>query len=250
MSAWFEAPAHLMLVLAAVVSGQEPAAQSLVPATSVRPAEQGPYAFSEQEWLSAVQRGLGGSAIEPYRRRIFATSNGRLYVPVAAERVAVLRVRQDERAARAVALDLARHNSTELRLRLGRAAGVKDLYAAHLAGIDLAVRLAGLNATNPKAVVAIALPELAADFPQLLAAGGATTVADVYRVFPDAPGGGMANTTPNEPDMMGLQIAAPATDVVDRAAPLRGVLKGPVIADAVSDKIASLEWTAEVRPAR
>lgn len=242
MSAWFEAPAHLILILAAVVSGQEPVAQLPVSATSLRATDQGPYGFSEATWLSAVKSGFGGSAVESHRSRIFITSNGRLYLPVAAERSAILGARQDEMVARAVALDLARYNFSQLRSSLGRAAGVKDLYAAHLAGLDVAVRLARLNASNPRAVVADAFPELTSTLP---AVRSTITVADFYHLLPD--GAVMATPTPGEPKLTGLQIAAPATEFADRFAPLRGVLKGAVTAEIASNKLALLEWTAEVR---
>ena len=188
MSSMFDAPAHLVMLLASVVAGQEPVEPVVSEPVRAAILEQGPYDFSETNWLAAVRKGFGGARLEPHRGRIFATSNGRLYVPVLSEKKEILSTRQNALDARAVAIDEARFNAVELKKRLGREASVKDLYAAHVFGLDLAARLAGLKATQPNAVAAIALPDLAAAYPSAATQkGAALTIAEVYQRLPDAP---------------------------------------------------------------
>lgn len=249
MSSLFDAPAHLIMMLAAVVAGQQPADSPLPLRSPAAVAAQGPYAFSESMWLTAVRQGLGGASFEPYRGRIFATSAGRLYVPVLSERQGILAARQSPEMSQAVAVDLARFHAGELRSRLGRPAAVKDLYAAHMFGLDIAARLAGLNAIGPETLAVNALSEIAVAFPaDFMRRGVPITVAEFYRRLPDA-----QDLSPS----VAVNTMAP----IDRAAPLRGIIKEadrPSESAEVSskaDQIAGLEppvlnWTTQVRRAQ
>lgn len=262
MSTLFEAPVHLVMMLAAIVAGQDPAAPPVAGAMRGAEAGQGNYAFSDTTWLTAVRQGFGGAKVEAYRGRIFTTSGGRVYVPVAAEKIEILAARQNADTARAVAVDLARFNAAGLRSRLGRGPGVKDLYAAHMFGLDNAARLAGLKATEPNAFVATALPELASAYPDaVMRRGSPVTVASFYQSLPGAgPEAAIAaNITPAQmPEILtagpaaGLVIGVPDQASVDRAAPLRGVIKDIDQASNATagarglEQVAGLEWTTTV----
>ena len=267
MSSLFDAPAHLMIVLAAAVSGQVPADAPPLDNPRAAMAEQGPYAFSDNAWLAAVRQGFGGADTTPFRDRIFATSGGRVYVPVQTEKQDILAGRQNATMARAVAVDLAKFHVAELRSLLGHDPGVKDVYAAHMFGLDVSARLAGLRASKPDTLVASALPEITDAYPEAaMRRGVALTIADLYRRLPDAQDTA-TNTAANvviEPlntGVRGLVIGAPLPLHADRAAPLRGVIKDAVQpeADAVitakAAQVAGLEtpppdWTTEVRRAQ
>ncbi len=211
-------------------------------------------------WLTAVRDGRGGEMMAARRARIFTTSGGRVYVPVQADQRLILAARRNAAEARAVAMDLARANKTELQLRLGRPASVRDLYAAHMFGLDGAARLAGLKATQPVARVASVLPELGAVFPEAAVLGNrAATVAEFYQRLPDgaealskvnlAQIDGTSPPLPAAAQMVSRQEPASA----DRTAPLRGIIKdvdrAPRTASApvAAARLAALTWTTEVR---
>lgn len=270
MSSLFDAPVQLVIMLAAIVAGHEPA--ELAPTGGQIPvvAEQGPFAFSEAVWLGALRLGYGGADAAPYRGRIFATTGGRIYVPVIAEKREILAARRSGPVARAVAVDLARFHAGELRQRLGRAPNVKDLYAAHMMGLDIAARLAGLSTATPKALVASAVPEIAATFPQLVTRRGArVTVADFYGRLPgsadpillvteNVPLAPASAPVPEAPistiPKSQFQVSRTLPVGLDdyRAAPLRGLIEEANVAaihaaqPARGEHLAKLGWTTVV----
>ena len=252
MSSLFDAPAQLVMLLASVVAGQEPVESTEIEPIRAAIVEQGPYAFSETNWLAAIRKGFGGASLEPFRGRIFATSSGRLYIPVVAEKNDILAARQRTPEARAVALGEARFNAAELRNRLGREAGVKDLYAAHMLGLDVAARLAWLKATRPNALAATALSDLAASFPQAVMQKGApVTVAEVYRRLPEAPHQNVALGLSTSDGRGEASDSAVPTSAPKPPAPLRGGIKDEVAIASGSNEgwfpaQLALEWTTEV----
>lgn len=267
MSSLFDAPAHLMMVLAAAVAGQAPADGPLLDNLRAPVAQQGPYAFNDNAWLAAVRQGFGGARTTSYRDRIFATSGGRVYVPVQAEKLDILAGRQNVTMARAVAVDLAKFHAGELRSLLGHDPGVKDLYAAHMFGLDVSARLAGLRASKPDALVASALPEIIDAYPEAaMRRGVGITVADLYRRLPDVQD--IANNTaanlviePLNAGVRRLVIEAPLAPHADRAAPLRGVIKEAAqpqadqltagkAAQVARLEVPPLAWTTQVRRAQ
>jgi hypothetical protein len=263
LSSLFDAPVQLMLLLAAVVAGQDPAQVPPAEAAGAATAATGPYSFSEAVWLNAVREGLGGEAVAPFRGRIFKTSGGRVYIPVQSESREILAARQNPALAQAVARDLARFNATQVRERLGRPAGVKDLYAAHMFGLDAAARLAGLAVTKPKTLVSIALSDVASSFPEAaLWRGASVTVASLYERLPDGQEFAVPVAVSSLENALPVVQAPSPADAshkksvfldVQRTAPLRGIIKeadgvGAGIANAASNaRVADLDWATEVR---
>jgi hypothetical protein len=258
VSSLFDAPVQLILLLAAVVAGHAPAAAPPVEPASIVHAARGPFAFSETIWLTALHDGRGGDASAVYRGRIFKTSGGRIYVPVLAEQRAILAARRSAAMARAVANDLALANKASLQTRLGRAASVRDLYAAHVFGLDLAAKLAVLQAAEPEARIALVLPELGAAFPEAAnLLSGAQTVAGFYQRLPDgAEALAQINLAlPSAADAP-LQtaphmVSALQNSIASRRAPLRGIIKdapphATEDASRADERVAELTWTTEV----
>lgn len=262
MSSLFDAPVQLMLVLATVVAGQDPAPAPPIDTAVTESAATGPFSFSESAWLKAVRDGYGGQALAPHRSRIFTTSGGRVYIPVQSESREILRMRQNAATAQAVAVDLAKFHAVQLRERLGHAPGVKDLYAAHMFGLDAAARLAGLAATKPKTLVSIALPDVAALFPEAAQwRGTPVTIASLYDRLPDgqdfAARMAVSQLENNSPAVQeNSRSESPEKNAasldVHRAAPLRGIIKdadgaGAMMSEAVlGARMAGLTWATQV----
>ena len=191
MSSIFEVPAQLILVLSLAAStagaeatGARTAATSAnFTTTTVRSTQrlQGPYRFSENVWLRALKDATGANGLNSLSRRIFSTSSGRLYVPVAAERRRILKARFDGTVAGRIARAFADRNARLMRPAIGRKVSAGDLYIAHLFGPEGAVKLIKLASENPRAVAVKHVPQLARSLPQafyLLSAP--LTLADVY----------------------------------------------------------------------
>jgi hypothetical protein len=230
-----------MLLLAAVASGSKTGAtSSMVPPDHAK-SPAGIYAFSETQWLNAIHLGYGGNETAAFRSRIFATTGGRLYVPRMDEKTEILAARRNDAAARAVARDLAAANFSALSKKLTHAPSYKDLYAAHVFGLDAAVRLAGLRETAPKAPLSLALPELSLqDFKAAGLASASGAVRDLYDRMPEPKPVGFAATD---------RASQPA------AAPLRGAVtdrdRAWLPASAADREVAELDHgeAPQLRPA-
>ena len=61
MSSLFDVPVHLAMVLALAVSGADGGAVRPPESKARQSASVGPYRFSEQIWLEALQSGAGGN---------------------------------------------------------------------------------------------------------------------------------------------------------------------------------------------
>lgn len=191
MSSIFDVPAQLMLVLSLAASTADVGAKGARTAatsanfttTTVRSTQrlQGPYRFGENVWLRALKDATGIDRLSALSRRIFRTSSGRLYVPVAAERRRILNARFDGTSAGRVARDFAERNARLMRPAVGRKVTAGDLYIAHLFGSVGAIKLIKLANKKPNAIAAKHAPQLARSLPQafyLLSAP--LTLADAY----------------------------------------------------------------------
>jgi hypothetical protein len=191
MNSIFDVPTQLILLLSLAAStagaeatGARTAATSAnLTTTTVRPTQrlQGPYRFSENVWLRALKDATGANGLNSLSRRIFSTSSGRLYVPVAAERRRILKARFDGAVAGRIARAFAESNARLMGPAIGRKVSAGDLYIAHLFGPEGAVKLIKLASENPRAVAVKHAPHLARSLPQafyLLSAP--LTLADVY----------------------------------------------------------------------
>jgi hypothetical protein len=166
------------------VNGARMAATSAnVTTTTVRSTQrlQGPYRFSEDVWLRALKDATGANGLNALSRRIFRTSSGRLYVPVAAERRQILKARFDRAMAGRIAHAFAERNARLMRPAIGRKVSAGDLYIAHLLGPEGAAKLIKLASENPRAIAVKHAPRLARSLPQAFHLHSAPlTLADVY----------------------------------------------------------------------
>ena len=181
MSSLFDVPVHLAMVLALAVSGAE-GGEVRPPDTEPRQfASEGPYRFSEQIWLEALQSGAGGTEFAVYKDVIFRTGSKRYYVPAEAYRKKVFTLRRDPDIAALVAFEFARQNAKLLSPRLARRVNAGDLYIAHVLGRDVALTLIPAAEGIPTAAVTAVLPQLTAVGPALLGKKRRPmTVSDLY----------------------------------------------------------------------
>ena len=185
LSSLFEIPAQLamLLSLAASTAGHDaPVEASKSFPTSVpelvEPIE-GPLRFTERGWMRALYEnqaqadGLGA--------RIFVTSGGRYYVPVASDRRRILETRQNAEIASRVTSAAAVRHVSRIRSALKRAPAAADLYVAHVFGSETAISLIREVGRAPDAPLKESFPVLAA-LPEVQQGNGAPpTVGQFYR---------------------------------------------------------------------
>lgn len=185
MSSLFEIPAQLAMLLslaASTVGHEAPVEASKAFPTaspgSVEPVE-GPLRFTDRGWMRALYEnqeeadGLGA--------RIFVTSGGRYYVPVASDRRRILDTRQNAEIAGRVTTAAAVRDAARIRGALKRAPAAADLYVAHVFGPETAISLIEAVGRAPDAPLKESLPMLAA-LPEVQQGTVAPpTVAQFYR---------------------------------------------------------------------
>jgi hypothetical protein len=218
LSSLFEIPAQLamLLSLAASTAGHDVAGEPsksfpTAPPGVVEPVE-GPLRFTDRGWMRALYEnqeeadGLGA--------RIFVTSSGRYYVPVASDLRRILDTRQNAEMAQRVASAAAVRDAARIRRALKRAPAAADLYVAHVFGPETAITLIEEVGRAPDAPLKESFPMLAA-LPEVRQAP--LTVAQFYRRL------SAALREPPRLIAIGLRstVAAPATDDPNVAPPVR-----------------------------
>ncbi len=123
--------------------------------------------FTETAWLQALHAHGKAAGYASVAGRIFRTSSGKYYVPVAADRITVRALLRDPTAALRIAAAQSLANSEALKKHLGRAPTMSELYMAHLLGRDATVELVTAAKTTPHRTAAGLLPELALSKPGL-----------------------------------------------------------------------------------
>lgn len=179
----------MLLTLAATTAGQEPAAAvsqagSLHTPVVIEPLE-GPLRFTERTWLRALHE--NPQQAEDLAARVFVTSGGRFYVPVASDRRRILEARNDASLAARLARANAERNAVRMRNALDRMPAASDLYIAHVFGPETAVRLVKVVGKAPDMALKKAFPGLSASLPELgRGAAGPITVGQFYRLLSGA----------------------------------------------------------------
>ncbi len=215
MSSLIDIPAQLALVLqltAAAAGGAapspQPAAEALTPAsqgTLVLATLDGPFRFSERNWLRALKEGVQGEDAADFSGSIFQTSSGRYYVPAAAERSRILEARRDDAMAGRVARAFADRNAERIGHALQRSPRAGELYLAHVFGPEAAISFIKLAEAKPGDSALARMPELAQSAPEILGADGATlTLQQAYKRLVDP--------LDTRPAGVGLLPAASASD--------------------------------------
>jgi len=135
-----------------------------------------PCRHGEQAWFAALNQGAGGVAFSALAGRIFKTSGGRFYVPVAKDREDILKLQHDNAISCFIALSSAANNAHRLKRQLGRDVTLTDLYVAHVFGADHAARVLAAVAQTPNKRMSQLFPALDTIEPGLYA-GSAKTMS-------------------------------------------------------------------------
>jgi hypothetical protein len=168
----------------------------------------GLFQFVEQTWLGLVKEYGAKYGLGSYAGAIGKGADGRFHVDNAADRQAILALRNDPQVSALMAGEYARQTKTEMQNTLGRELCGGELYAAHFLGADAACRLIRMNDSTPNATAASVFPQAAGANRSVFyrADGAAKTVREVY------------NWAVNQPTAVASQ--APAAAAAKAAVPV------------------------------
>lgn len=142
----------------------------------------GLFQFVGQTWLGMVKQHGAQFGLGSYAGAISQDADGRYKVDNAADRSAILSLRNDPKIAALMEGEYANQSKATLESALGRGVCSGELYAAHFLGPGAACKLIQMNGTTPNANAANAFPA-AADANRSVffhADGSAKTVREVY----------------------------------------------------------------------
>ncbi len=165
MGSIFDIPSGLLFVLSLVTTSPTDLATTATGLAAPKSAtalelKDAPCRHGKQAWFAALNQGAGGVAFSALAGRIFQTSGGRFYVPVAQYRDQILKLQHDNAISCFIALSSAANNAHRLKRDLGRDATLTDLYIAHVFGADHAVRVLKAVAQTPKKRMSRLFPAL------------------------------------------------------------------------------------------
>ncbi len=161
-------------------SGLDPSAKASTSSAT------GLYQFIDQTWLKTVKAsgekyGLGEAA-----DKITISADGHARVDSAADRKAILALRNDPEIASQMAAELAKSNKASLERKVGGKVGSTELYLAHFLGAGGASSFLNAMKNNPNAKAADLLPQAAAANKNVFydkATGRAKSVSEIYARF-------------------------------------------------------------------
>jgi hypothetical protein len=157
--------------------------------SSLKPEAQSPtssaaglFQFVEQTWLGVVKEFGAKYGLGSYAGAIGKGADGRFHVDNAADRQAILALRNDPQVSALMAGEYAQQTKTEMQSTLGRDVCGGELYAAHFLGPDAACRLIRMTGSTPQASAASVFPQAASANKNVFyrADGTAKTVREVY----------------------------------------------------------------------
>ncbi|HWA31545.1 MAG TPA: hypothetical protein VG867_10610 [Rhizomicrobium sp.] len=154
----------------------------------------GLFQFVEQTWLGLVKQHGTQYGLSSYASQISQTSDGRYRVDNAADRSAILSLRNNPQIASLMEGEYANQCRSTLQDALGRNVCDGELYVAHFLGTGAATKLIRMNHSQPNANAAAAFPA-AADANQSVfyhADGTPKTVHEVYNWAMKQPSGNRA----------------------------------------------------------
>lgn len=140
----------------------------------------GLFQFTEGSWLKAIERHGGEHGLGNAQAAILnGAARG------AAQRAAILALRNDPAVSSLMAGELANDNRATLTAHLGRTPDGAELYLAHFLGADGANRFLDTLSANPQASAAALLPQAAGSNRAIFydAAGAPRSVADVMQTI-------------------------------------------------------------------
>ena len=127
--------------------------------------------FSDDAWLQGVRSYGAALGLGVYAARIFATRSGQVYVPIPAERRAILALRHQPNLEASLAHQIAANNAVVLSTVLGEPATAGDLALAHYIGAEAAVRLLESAEREPQQPASEIAPAAALGHPSLFFQG-------------------------------------------------------------------------------
>ncbi len=142
----------------------------------------GLFQFVGQTWLGLIKENGAKYGLGSYADAISQGGDGRYHVDNAADRQAILALRNDPKVAALMEGEFANQTKATLESTLGRNVCDGELYAAHFLGPGAACKLIRMNSAKPDAAAADAFPQ-AADANRHVfyrADGTAKTVREVY----------------------------------------------------------------------
>lgn len=161
----------------------------------------GLFQFVEQTWLGLVKQHGAQYGLGSYAKQISQTSGGRYHVDNAADRSAILSLRNNPQIASLMEGEYANQCRSRLADALGRNVCDGELYVAHFLGTGAATKLIRMNQSQPNANAAAAFPA-AADANQSVfyrANGSPKTVREVYDWAMKQPSGGKVSAENCDP---------------------------------------------------
>jgi hypothetical protein len=145
----------------------------------------GLYQFIDQTWLATVKEAGGQLGYSQYADAITKTPSGDYTVSDPSMRQAIMKLRDDPRAASSMAAVLTQSNSVQLAGKLGRQPTDAELYMAHFMGAGGAAKLITSAQDTPRATAAQMFPGAAAANRPIFydQDGQARSVSQVYSVL-------------------------------------------------------------------
>ncbi|MGJ4945476.1 transglycosylase SLT domain-containing protein [Bradyrhizobium sp. HKCCYLS1011] len=145
----------------------------------------GLYQFIDQTWLGTVKEAGPQLGYSDYADSITKTSSGDYTVSDPAMRQSIMKLRDDPKAASAMAAALTQSNSFQLTGMIGRRPSDAELYMAHFMGVGGAARLITSAQDSPQASAARLFPNAAAANRPIFYDhdGRARSVSEVYSVL-------------------------------------------------------------------
>lgn len=157
----------------------------------------GLFQFVEQTWLGLVKQHGAQYGLGSYASQISQGSDGRYHVDNAADRSAILSLRNNPQVASLMEGEYANQCRSTLQGALGRNVCNGELYAAHFLGTQAATKLIRMSESQPDAIAATTFPA-AADANENVfyhADGTPKTVREVYAWAMKEPSGAKAAAT-------------------------------------------------------
>jgi hypothetical protein len=145
----------------------------------------GLYQFIDQTWLGTVKDAGGQLGYGQYADAITKTSSGDYTVSDPSMRQAIMKLRDDPKAASSMAAALTQSNSLQLTGKIGRRPSDAELYMAHFMGVGGAAKLIASAQETPRATAAQIFPGAAAANRPIFydQEGRARSVSEVYSVL-------------------------------------------------------------------
>jgi len=176
----------------------------------------GLFQFVEQTWLGLVKEHGAKYGLGSYANAIEQGSDGHYRVDNAADRQAILALRNDPQAASLMEGEFANQCRSNLEQSLGRGVCGGELYAAHFLGPDAAAKLIRMSETQPAASAAAAFPCAASANRSVFyhSDGTPKTVREVYNWAVKQPSGADANIGAGDMAAVPPAAAKPANSYV------------------------------------